>query len=184
MLRLIFSRMISVIERDLHYDAGYMREVLEAGPWTFARFALMTGLGRGGRAPAAAAAVAGLVGTLAEDCGPCTQLSVDLALRAGVPAPEIKAILAGDEAAMGDSAALAYRFARATLARDLEAADVARVEILRRWGRPALVEISLAHAMSRFYPTLKYALGHGHACARLAVQGEAAAFQRPLAEAA
>jgi hypothetical protein len=33
------------------------------------------------------------------------------------------------------------------------------------------------------YPTLKYALGHGQACTRLLIGGEAAPVQRELAKA-
>ena len=46
---------------------------------------------------------------------------------------------------MGETAALAYRFARASLARDMEASDPLRDEIVRRWGDKALVAISLGH---------------------------------------
>jgi hypothetical protein len=34
---------------------------------------------------------------------------------------------------------------------------------------------------ARAYPTLKYALGHGHACARIVVDGVAAPVARPAA---
>ena len=124
---------------------------------------------------------AGLVGTMAEDCGPCTQIGVDMATAQGVAPQRIRAILDGDEAAMGETAALAYRFARASLARDLAAADPLRDEIVRRWGDRALVAISLALTASRMYPTLKYALGYGKSCARVMVDGETVV---PLARAA
>ena len=90
--------------------------ILAVSPWTFLKFAVVTSSSPRRAAPAAALAAAGLVGTLAEDCGPCTQISVDLAARGGVKPAVLRAILAGDEAAMGETAALAYRFARASLA--------------------------------------------------------------------
>ena len=46
---------------------------------------------------------------------------------------------------MGETAALAYRFAQASLDRDMEAADPLRDEIVRRWGDKALVAIALTH---------------------------------------
>ncbi len=85
---------------------------------------------------------------------------------------------------MGEIASLAYRFARAVLARDIEAADPLREEILRRWGKGALVDIGLAVTTARLYPTLKYALGHGKACSRVTVAGQPARFERPMALAA
>ena len=74
---------------------------------------------------------------------------------------------------MGETAALAWRFAKASLARDMEAADPLRDEIVRRWGETGLVAIGLALTTARMYPTLKYALGYGKACSRVTVAGEA-----------
>ncbi len=182
MLKAIFKRQIDAFERDFNYDAGYMRDLLDADPWKFLRFSFVPSLGRGKSAPPEALAAAGIVGTLAEDCGPCTQISVDLAGRAGVRPEILRAILAGDAAAMGETAALSYRFAKAVLARDLEEADPLRDQILTRWGKAGLVDISLSLTTARMYPTLKYGLGHGKACSRVVVAGETAPFHKPFAE--
>jgi len=183
MLRWILTRAIDAMERRYGYDASYMREVLAVSPWTFLKFGWVASLGHGKRAPVEAITAAALVGTLAEDCGPCTQISVDLGLEAGAPAGVIRAVLAGDEAAMGDAAALAWRFARASLARDMRLCDPLRDEVVRRWGRGGLVDIAMALTTSRMYPTLKYAMGHGKTCSKVLVAGEPAPFAReaPLA---
>ena len=174
MLRALLKRTIEDMERKYAYDASYMREVLDVSPWTFLRFGVVTTLGRGRRAPGVALAAAALAGTLAEDCGPCTQISLDLAAEAGVPPAVLRGVLAGDEAAMGETAAVAWRFARASLARDMEACDPLRDEIVRRWGKGGLVDISMALTTARMYPTLKYAMGHGKACSRVTVAGQPA----------
>ena len=179
MLRFLLSRYITRFERQWAYDASYMRELLDLSPWTFIKFGLVTSLGHRTDAPPAAVAAAGLVGTLTEDCGPCTQISVDLALAHGLPAATLQAILAGDEAAMGPDAALGYAFAKASLARDLEEADRLRDEVIRRWGRKGLTNLGLILMASRTYPTLKYALGHGRACSRVEVAGAPAPVHRP-----
>jgi hypothetical protein len=85
----------------------------------------------------------------------------------------LRAILAGDLDGMGPDAALAYQFAQASLARDMEAADPLRDEIVRRWGQKGLVAIALSLTTARMYPTLKYALGHGKTCSRVVVDGTA-----------
>jgi hypothetical protein len=105
-----------------------------------------------------------------------------MAVAGGMNPQVLRAILAGDEAAMGETAALAWRFARASLARDLETVDPLRDEIVRRWGDKALVAISLTLMTSRMYPTLKYALGYGKACSKVVVAGAAVA-PRPIAAA-
>ena len=181
MLKSLIHRMIrSQVERPFGYDASYMHAVADASPATFFRFSILTGLVDRKAAPAEALAAAGIVGTLAEDCGPCTQISVDLALKGGARPEVIRAILAGDAPAMGVDASLGYRFARASLSKDLEDADACRDEVVRRWGQKGLVALSMALTAARMYPTLKYALGYGKACSRVTVAGETARFERPL----
>jgi hypothetical protein len=168
------------IERPFGYDAAYMHAIADADLGSCLKFAVVTGLVNRKAAPGAALAAAGIVGTLAEDCGPCTQISVDLALAGGVKADVVRAILAGDAAAMGADAALAYRFARASLARDLEAGDAARDEIVRRWGQKGLIALAMSLTSARMYPTLKYAMGYGKTCSKVVVAGIAVPFERPL----
>jgi len=179
MLKAIFRNQIRKFEKQWGYDAAYMHDLLEAGTGTFFRFSFVPALGRGRDAPAEAMAAAGIVGTLAEDCGPCTQISVDIATANGVAPEVLRAILAGDRAAMGEAAALGYDFARAVLDRHLEDSDEVREEIVRRWGKKAVVALSLALTTARMYPTLKYGLGHGKACSRVIVAGAPAPFHRP-----
>jgi hypothetical protein len=180
MLRAILAGSIAKMEKTWTYDASYMRELLRASPWTFLKFGMITSVVDRRDAPVAALAAAGIVGTLAEDCGPCTQISVDMAAKGGVKAEVLRAILAGDEAAMGEDAALGYRFARASLERDLDASDALRDEVARRWGQKGLVALSLTLTTARMYPTLKYALGYGKTCSRVVVAGKPAPFQSPV----
>lgn len=174
MLKALLKRQIDRFERTWRYDAAYMRDLLDASPAVFMRFSAVTGMVDRKAAPPAALAAAGIVGTLAEDCGPCVQISTDMALAGGLRPEILQAILAGDLAAMGPEASLAYRFTRASLARDMEAADPLRDEIVRLWGRRGLVAVALALTTARMYPTLKYALGHGKTCSRVMVAGKAA----------
>lgn len=171
MLKALLARQIDKMERLWGYDATYMRRVLAASPATFLKFGFVPALVDRKAAPAEALAAAGLVGTLAEDCGPCTQIGVDMATAGGARPEVLRAILAGDEAAMGEAAALAWRFARASLARDMATCDPLRDEIASRWGERGLLAISMALMTARTYPTLKYALGYGKACSKVTVAG-------------
>jgi hypothetical protein len=161
-----------------NYDVSYMHALARAAPESFATFGLVNQIVDRTAAPPEALAAAGLVGTAAEDCGPCVQISADMAAAAGVKPEVIRAILAGDAAGMGETAALAWRFARASLARDMEAADPLREEIRRRWGEAGLAAIALQITTARMYPTLKYALGFGQACSKVVVGGVAAPVAR------
>jgi hypothetical protein len=185
MLKALLDRLaIRPLERAFNYDASYMREVLDASPVAFLKFGLLSGLTPRRAAPGEALAAAGIAATLREDCGPCTQIGVDIAERSGVKPAVLRGILAGDERAMGETAALAWRFANASLDRDMATADPLRDEIVRRWGRKALVALSLSIVTGRMYPTLKYALGHGKTCSKIVVGGQSAPVERPLGLAA
>jgi hypothetical protein len=179
-LKAFLNRFLDKFERTWNYDAGYLRMVTRVEPKSAVKFVLGAGAADRSAAPAEAFAAVGVAGTLAEDCGPCTQIGVDMAAAAGVEPGVLRAILAGDEAAMGETAALAWRFAQASLARDLAEADPLREEVVRRWGEDGLVALSLALVAARMYPTLKYALGYGRTCSRVIVAGEPAAVAHPV----
>lgn len=180
MMKALLRRQIAGFEKTWTYGADYMRDLLDkGGPWTLIRFGLVASLGRGRAAPAEALAAAGIVGTLSGDCGPCTQISVDMAVAAGVRPEVLRAVLAGDRLGMGEVAGLAHDFARAVLDRNLADADECREEIARRWGEAAVVDIALALTTAQMYPTVKYALGHGRACTKVVVAGVSAPFRIP-----
>lgn len=171
MIKWALRKVIGKFERDWNYDAGYMRDIIDASPraaWLFSRAAA---LGRFRRdLPIEPWYAAGITAVRHEDCGPCTQLGVTMAERAGVSPAVLRAVLADDPAAMPPDVALAWKFTRATLAHDA-AADEYRDAIVQRWGRRALVSLAFAITAARIYPTVKYALGHGKACTRVVVSG-------------
>jgi len=171
MLRWFIRKQLASFEKQYGYDASYMRHVLDTDLGAFLRFARATNVGRYRKdVPLDVYTAAGLVGSLTADCGPCTQLGVTMALREGVPGATIAKILRGDEAEMTEPTRLGARFARAVLARDA-AADELREEIVRRWGPRAVISLALALVATQMYPTFKYALGYGHACQRIDIEG-------------
>ena len=173
MLKSLLNAVVGRFAKRYDYDVSYMRELIDTDPAAFLAFSKVQGLGCYARAPKAAIIAAKLVATLGEDCGPCTQIVVSMGEEQGVAPGVLKAILTGDEAAMGPDAGLAWKFARASLARDMEAADPLRDEVVARWGRKGLATLALAIASARVFPTVKYALGHGKTCSKVQVKGEA-----------
>jgi hypothetical protein len=173
MLKWFIHRKLRAFERANGYDASYMHEVLEADEMAFLKFMRATGIGTYREdVPVEVWTAASLTSSVQADCGPCTQLGVGFALEAGLAAGTIAAIIRGDEAAMSADVALGVRFARAVLARDA-AAEEHREEIQRRWGVRAVIALAYGIMGAQLYPTLKYALGHGKACTRVVVAGEA-----------
>lgn len=182
MIGWLMRRSISAFERTWNYNAAYMRDVLDADPaalWTFSK---VMGLSKYRKdVPTAAYYAAKIAGVMAEDCGACTQLNIDMAQKAGVDAASLRAMVTRDFAAMPPDAALAFRFAEATLQHAAEANSL-REEIERRWGKRGLVSLAFAITSARIFPTLKYALGHGQACARLAIGGEPCTVAREASQ--
>jgi len=176
MIRWVMRKAIGKFERDWSYDASYVREMIDVSPraaWLFSR---VTALGRFRRdVPVEAWCAAGIIAVRQEDCGPCTQLAVTMAERAGVSPAVLRAVLADTPDAMPPDVALVWRFTRATLAHDA-AADDYRDVIVERWGRRAAVSLAFAITAARLYPTMKYALGHGKACMRVVVGGTPVTF--------
>jgi hypothetical protein len=163
---------LAKVEREFDYDLSYARDIYDASPRAFFRFSRLFELAQHREeVPGEAWFAAKIAATLAEDCGPCTQLVVTMAERAGVSDATLRAILAGDETAMSPDAGLGFRFARTVLERDMAEGDRLRSEVVSRWGGKALVSLALAVAVARVFPTVKYALGHGHACATVRVAG-------------
>jgi hypothetical protein len=184
MIKWLLRRRLAAFERAWKYDASYMHEVLDADPSALMAFSKVASLGRYHKdAPLAAYHAVRIVGTMAEDCGPCTQLVIDMAQRKGVDANILRAIVARDFTAIPFEVALAARFAEASLQHAPEADDL-REEVVRRFGKRGLVSLAFAMTASRLYPTLKYALGHGRACTRLTVGGETRPVLRQLTKAA
>ena len=181
MLKWFIHRKLRAFEREHGYDASYMHEVLDTDLLAFRKFAGATRIGTYRRdVPAEVFVAASLTSSIQADCGPCTQLGVGFALKAGMPSATLAAIVKGDEAAMSHDVALGVRFARAVLARDATA-DVYREEITRRWGPRAVIALAFGIMGAQLYPTLKYALGPGKACTRVVVAGEPLAPRRRLA---
>lgn len=181
MLRWLIGRRLAAFERTYDYPMDYVREMLAVSPRAVTAYGRIEGMARYCRdVPRDAYFAAKVVAAKFEDCGPCTQLVVTMAERAGVAPAQLRALLTRDERTMNAETALGFRFAEAVLAHD-RGADELRDEIVRRWGKHALISLAFAIAASRVFPTVKYALGHGKACTRIVIGGDAVPVLREAA---
>ena len=179
MIRWLLNRQMRAFERKFDYDMSYARDILGAGLGGFWQFSRILGPSSYRKdVPLEAWYAAKIASTVAADCGPCTQLVVNMAEKEGVSPANLRAILADDERAMTPEAALGLHFAQAVVSRNVALADTLRAEVVKRWGRRALVSLALTIATSRVFPDVKYALGYGHACTLVRVAGASA----PLAQ--
>ena len=169
MIRFLLRRGLAKFEAEHDYDATYLREIAESWPAAAIRLQALSLVSQmKGPAPEVWAGAL-LASTLDGDCGPCVQLSVGFARRAGVPAQPIAACLAGRPETAGDTG-LGFRFARAVIA-DLPEAEALRAEIRAAHGERAVIAAAFAAASGRVYPMLKRAMGHGQTCRQVEIDG-------------
>jgi len=172
MLNWIIKRKLAAFEKKYGYDISYGKALLEID-----RSAMFVLRGAQGFSdykkdiPRDVYYAGKLVSMMAEDCGPCTQLLVTMALQDGVDGKMIAAVIAGDESKLTEGQKLAIAFVRAARDHDI-AADELRDQITAKWGPRAVVALSFAIVATKIYPTLKYAMGYGKACVRVKVGDE------------
>jgi alkylhydroperoxidase/carboxymuconolactone decarboxylase family protein YurZ len=172
MFKLFIHRRIAALERAFGYDAAYLHEVADASTPAFVKFTGFQWMSsHRDQIPRDAWFAARIAAALSEDCGPCTQLVVNMALRNGMKPDAIASLLRGDLEQAGADAELGFRYGIAVangtddtlrLCEDAEA----------RYGKRGLVSLAYAVACSRVYPALKRGLGHGMACSSIVVSDE------------
>jgi hypothetical protein len=183
MLKKLIHGRLEALGKDLGYDTSYLGAVLDADLRAFMTFAKLRGISEYRReVPVDVLFAAKLSGAMHEDCGPCSQLMITMAERAGVAAETLRAVAASDDAALSPEVRLGVEFARAVLAHDPRA-DALRDQVVARWGKRGLVSLAFGLVAARIYPTLKYAMGYGRTCSRLEVSGKPVAVHPPRTQA-
>jgi alkylhydroperoxidase family enzyme len=167
----IARRMLRATARRYGYDTSYLDMMLSESPAAFFKFAsLMKASSHREVVPVEASFAAKIVGALAEDCGPCTQLCVDMALEAGMPRDQIEAVLRRDPRAMHDTTRLAFRFADAVVRRSADDEEF-RDAVRAQWGQKGVIDLTMALQMGRMFPMVKAGLGYAKECRRVTVDG-------------
>ncbi len=169
MIAAIVERRFKAAERQLGASVDYLRDMFRASRGAVVKIALFLPLAAHRKAaPADLCHAARLVAVLAEDCGPCAQIVVNQARKDGMDRGAIRALLAGRPDRLPESLRQAHDFAQAVLARDAGAAAL-RQALAERYGDAAVVDLALAIATARVFPTVKWAMGHGVSCALVEV---------------
>lgn len=172
MIRTLAARALRRMGARYDYDVAYLLFLLDASPKGFFKFAKLFDLARHREvAPTAAVHAAKLVGALVEDCGPCVQLVVNMAVEAKVPATDIAAVLRRDANAMSAEAALGFRFAEA-VAYKLASEEEAREAVRAAWGDRGVIDLALALMTGRLFPIAKAGMGYASVCRRVTVGGD------------
>ena len=169
MIRWLLHRKLDSEEKKLGESVDYLRHVLDVSPGAFFRFASVMPFSESRKKlPAAAWFVAQIAAAQREDCGPCLQITVNLAQRAGVDPALLEAALSGDTAALPDELAEVLEFSRAVASAEDDNGEL-REKLRERYGERGFIELSYAIASARIPPTVKRALGYARSCRHVKV---------------
>ncbi len=156
-------------ETTIGVPLDYQRDMAAASPGSALRLQEIGRIIRENQSvPETVAMMAGLGAVMAEDCGDCVQIYVNLALKAGVDKVIVKAALENHLSEMPIDLKLGFCFGRVVSENDPMLLEKGAA-LEARFGRKALVDLSLVIALARFYPTVKRALGHSRTCAEAKV---------------
>lgn len=179
MIRYLLNKVLLSMQSRYSYDVGYMQDILRADLPAFLKFmGFQTMSSHQGNLPAEIAAAARIRAIIWDDCGPCTQLVVDMALEAKVSPDIVHAIVDRDWDKLPEDVALTAQFTELVLAHDPQADDL-REKIRARWGEKGLIAIGYGISACRVYPALKYTMGYGKACSRIQINEHTLPPNRP-----
>jgi alkylhydroperoxidase family enzyme len=170
MLRRLVLILIAQQESLLGAPLDHLRHIASTSLTALGKISLLAPLGNHRRArPVDAFHVARLLATLHEDCGDCVQIEVNLARKDGVSPQTIRAVLDRQPRDLPVELNGVYRFTEAVLERTGDD-EWLRDQLRNIYGDEAVVELALAIATARFFPTAKRALGYAKSCSRQPVQ--------------
>lgn len=170
MLRQVILWRLNTAERDLGVSVDYLRELVRVSVRAFLAFAKIMPMAQYRRVmPADPLNVARLCGSRSADCGSCVQIAINTALKEGLSADVIRAVLERKPDDLRSDLAEVYRFSEAVLSHDDAAATPFREAVAARYGREGVAEVGLALASSLVFPTMKRTLGYSKSCARVEV---------------
>jgi alkylhydroperoxidase family enzyme len=164
MLRSLLSSLIRRQEKSVGVRLDYLDEVAVHSPGLVGKIGFLGPLGRHRRAlPAEAKHVATVRATLAEDCGDCVQIAVNLALADGVSRPVLDAVLSGRLWELPPRLEAICKFVDA-LNNQETVTDTLREQLEVEYGRDGVAELAAAFALAAFFPRFKRGLGRASRC--------------------
>jgi alkylhydroperoxidase family enzyme len=160
---------IDSFEKRSGVSAEYARWMANVSPRAFMKFGKLGQLAQYRRElPADASAVAHLIAARSQDCGPCVQIGVNLALQDGVSRDILRAVLDRKPDQLPPDLADVYHFAESVVSGEED--DILRQRVREHYGDEALIEIGLAMAVGQTFPIVKRAIGYTKSCSLMKIE--------------
>ncbi|RBP47577.1 hypothetical protein DES53_101374 [Roseimicrobium gellanilyticum] len=156
---------IQAAERATGVTMDYLRFIAQhsrSGFWKFLRFMPLARYRR--KLPPDLWHAARIVATQVDDCGTCVQVTVNLALKDGIPASLLQALAHRKDEKLPPNVRDTVMLVRAALTGDESTATPLREALVRQHGEEGLAELALAVASARVFPTTKKVLGLAKSC--------------------
>ncbi|MBY0585678.1 hypothetical protein K2X85_00785 [bacterium] len=164
MIGYLLGKQIDKAEKSLGASLHYLRHVMRVSLPDFFRLRrLGMLLNHRVALPPAPFHVARLVSVMAEECGECVQIEINLARQAGVPADVLQSILAMRPSDLPEELGDVYLFAECVVQNSGDVEPL-RAKMRHRYGERGLVELAMGIALARTFPTVKRGLGYSSIC--------------------
>jgi len=145
------------------YDTGYLEDLLDTSMEAFKAFEAAMPMARVRKAaPVDLIMIAKLAAMKAQDCGPCTLLTVKIAREAGLEETTIRAALKNGEGLEGEQRDVCDYANAVALNNELHPDLLPRLQ--ERLGNEVIAELAVNIIATKLYPTLKLALGRSQSC--------------------
>lgn len=170
MLKYMINGKLSAFEREGGVSVEWARDVLRNSLRLFFKFAKFKSFAQSRRVlPLPAWHVAVIVGARSADCGPCVQIAVNLAAKAGVNREILRAVVESRPEGLSPDLNEVYRFTESVMAHSDECESL-REALRARYGEEGLIELAFALASGPVIPTIKRALGHATSCSKVTIK--------------
>lgn len=156
--------MIEGFKTHYNYDTSYMEEMLKASPASYEVFEGFLPMATFSNVtPVDVINVVRITAIKNEDCGTCVQLYVDLAIEAGLNKEIAIDIIFNKGESLSPELKLVYDFTLAVSNNETISANLLD-RINQTYSREIMMEISLAIAATKVFPTIKRVLNYMQSC--------------------
>ncbi len=152
------------------YDTTYMKEMLNVAPNAFEKFESFLPMASFVQsAPKDVIYLVKLAAMKNEDCGACLQLNVDMAIEAGVDKNIIKEVIFNEGKNLPLSLKDIYKFTL-LVSNNKIIDDTLYDKIYETYSKEIMVEVSLAIASAKVFPTIKRVLNDIKSCSVIKIK--------------
>ncbi len=162
--------MIEGFGAHYNYDVEYIKRMIKQAPNAYEKFEAFLPMGSYyEKTPVEVIFLVKLTIMKYEDCGACLQLNVDMAIEAGVDKDIIKEIVFNAGENLTGELKELYEFTL-NVAKGESIDDELYNKISSKYGDEIMIEIALASAATKVFPTVKRVLGNIKSCSVIQIK--------------